>query len=553
MRRLWDREAARRLVGAPDGDAGGDGRRARDRREHLARRWTGSTRAERGDDGRRLPLPGHAVRGEDRPAPDGPRPAHRRTEERDSRRRWRSSRPADARILRPVDDTPSYEIFHDVLAQPAARLAGALPCGAPAAPRAALGMLAAAAAAIVLGLAAYILEPAWLERRSWRRSTRASRSAGTCRATPDIVIVDLDDASLAALGGGADRIPRRLHARMIDRCARPARPVIAYDFEFREPTPADASLRAAIERAGRSSLLAATQIDSEARARSSARPGDGAVGERRVRGLPDRAGRRVPPGGRVGRPVRGRALRGADEPAARASPSPPRTGRRPAGALRARLDRLPGPAGTYPAYAFADVLRGADPGRFEDKIVVVGTSARRQGDLHPTAHGGGRVMSGAEIQANAIATLRRGTAAARRPTAVDARARSSCSAWCRRCSRSPRVRRRRRAARGRGDRVTSPSRAGAVRRGLDRAGRATRCSPWSVGRRLRRWRDRAAVRRARFCVGGRACGDPRPTSALRTRSRYSAAGRPRPSRAEVARRRDRARSPSGRARRSPAS
>ena len=55
------------------------------------------------------------------------------------------------------------------------------------------------------------------------------------------------------------------------------------------------------------------------------------------------------------------------------------------------------------------MLRGADPRRFEGKVVVVGTSARKQGDLHATAGGDGRVMSGAEIQANAISTLRRGT------------------------------------------------------------------------------------------------------------------------------------------------
>src|SRR6478736_1489139 len=57
-----------------------------------------------------------------------------------------------------------------------------------------------------------------------------------------------------------------------------------------------------------------------------------------------------------------------------------------------------GPAGTFPSYRFTDVLRGADRDRLEHKIVVVGTSARKQNDIHPTPHTGGRVMSGAEIQ-----------------------------------------------------------------------------------------------------------------------------------------------------------
>ena len=54
------------------------------------------------------------------------------------------------------------------------------------------------------------------------------------------------------------------------------------------------------------------------------------------------------------------------------------------------------------------MLRDADRSEFDGKLVVVGASARALGDVHPTAYGDGRSMSGAEIHANAISTLLRG-------------------------------------------------------------------------------------------------------------------------------------------------
>ena len=127
----------------------------------------------------------------------------------------------DARILRPVDDSPTYEIFHDVLAQPLLDWQARFHAARLQRRAAALGMAAAAAAAIVLVLAAYILQPAWLEKAELRTLDARFALRGDVAVDRDIVIVDLDDASLAALGGGGDRIPRGLHARMIDTLRRP--------------------------------------------------------------------------------------------------------------------------------------------------------------------------------------------------------------------------------------------------------------------------------------------------------------------------------------------
>jgi CHASE2 domain-containing sensor protein len=68
-----------------------------------------------------------------------------------------------------------------------------------------------------------------------------------------------------------------------------------------------------------------------------------------------------------------------------------------------------GPPGTYPHVSLVDVRSGDVPaGRFKDKIVIVGETSLRSLDVHPTAADGGTTMSGPEIQANAIATVRAG-------------------------------------------------------------------------------------------------------------------------------------------------
>jgi CHASE2 domain-containing sensor protein len=314
----------------------------------------------------------------------------------------------DARILRPVDDSPSYEIFHDVLAQPLLDWQARFHAARLQRRAAALGMLAAAAAAIVIALIAYVLDPGWLQRTELMTVDARFALRGDLPGDQDIVIVDLDDSSLAALGGGAARIPRRLHARMIDRLRAAGTAVIAYDIEFREASPADAGLRLAIDRAAPRLVLGATLIDSEGQGEILGGPGGELAANVAYGGLPlaaDGAYRQVDESVGLPDPERSGSGTGTLESfavvAARLAAAPP------VHFGRAWIDYR-GPAGTFRSYRFADVLRGADPSRFENKIVVVGTSARKQNDLHPTAHGAGRVMSGAEIQANAISTLRRG-------------------------------------------------------------------------------------------------------------------------------------------------
>jgi predicted Ser/Thr protein kinase len=68
--------------------------------------------------------------------------------------------------------------------------------------------------------------------------------------------------------------------------------------------------------------------------------------------------------------------------------------------------RYAGPPGTLRSYSYSRVLRGeVPPEAFRGKIVVMGTEAARLKDVSPTSTTDGSLMSGPEIQGNAIATV----------------------------------------------------------------------------------------------------------------------------------------------------
>ncbi len=216
------------------------------------------------------------------------------------------------------------------------------------------------------------------------------------------MIVALDPASPLAL----PQYPftRRIHAQVIDQLHAAGARLIVYDIGFDRPsTPAaDSALRAAA-RAAAPVVFVTSEIEpgggvqilggNDALRRIGAYPAAGLLplGPDGVFrnllgqffGLPSVA--RV-----VQRLVTGRDL------------SPQRI--RAAGAW---IDYA-GPPGTYPTIPFAAVAGGHfDRALVRGKIVVVGATAPVLQDVHPTAVGGGD-MPGAEIQANAIATLLEG-------------------------------------------------------------------------------------------------------------------------------------------------
>ena len=206
---------------------------------------------------------------------------------------------------------------------------------------------------------------------------------GTPAADPDIVIVDLDDESLGELGGGGAAIPRDRHAELIE-----AAPAGAGRHRLRHRVPrgraGDARLRAAIDRDARGGCSPRRSSTTRAMGSSSA-PGeespaaafagfplapDGAYREDRPVGRPVGRPRSEPESSRLeSLPVVASEIAGDARSTSRARGSTSRACR---DVPDLPLHRRPG-------------RPGCD--RFTDKVVVVGTSARVQGDLHPTRAG----------------------------------------------------------------------------------------------------------------------------------------------------------------------
>ena len=268
-----------------------------------------------------------------------------------------------------------------------------------------------AAAAIAFGAdAAGILRSQEQSTVDVRFSLRGSQGAPN-----DVVVVGIDDVTFNDLHARWP-FPRRLHARVIDRLRKAGAKVIAYDVQFTEPTDAvdDNALINAVGRAG-NLVLSTTAVDAKGHTnvlggdallrQLNARPGNGL--------LPTDVGgvnRRIPyqvdglttfavvaAERASGRTIRPSALGGS-------------TG---------WIDYA-GPPGTVRTVSFSHVLRGTFPlGFFRGKVVVIGTTAPTEQDVHATSVSGSELMSGPEIQANAIETALRGFPLKNAPWGLD--------------------------------------------------------------------------------------------------------------------------------------
>jgi len=257
---------------------------------------------------------------------------------------------------------------------------------------------------------------------------RVAAQQAVARPEPSIVVVDMDDTSLEALGEYP--WPRRLHAHLVRKLHGWGARVIAFDVTFmtRGPNPAeDIGLRHAIQEAG-NVVLGGLERDVQAVRGTVAQPTtyqapffEAANGEVSAYPDPDGAIRTFRLFGRSGAPTFDLAVLRAADPAA-AARAERRFGKESVSI------RFAGPPQTYPTVSYslvlADVLdpridpaispeaderTGSYADFFKDKIVLVGTSAPLLHDMFHTPFArGDSWMPGVEIHANAIDTLRRG-------------------------------------------------------------------------------------------------------------------------------------------------
>jgi adenylate cyclase len=268
---------------------------------------------------------------------------------------------------------------------------------------------AAALATVALGAAAIALLAygTHLLRRQELSTVDARFSIRGTQAVPsDLAIVQVDARTFDQLGRQWP-FPRHLHGRLIDRLRRDGARAIAYDVQFTEPTVPreDNALIRAVARAHGRVVLSTTEVDAN---------GHSGVfgGEQVLRQVGARAGSTVvqPDPDGVLRKVlfsfsdlRGFAVAAVEAATHQRVSSAPL-----AGSHSTWIDYR-GPPGTIPAYSFSRVLRGRVPARaFRDKIVVVGAEAPSLQDDHTTPTSGDAVMSGPEVQANAIWTVQHG-------------------------------------------------------------------------------------------------------------------------------------------------
>ena len=228
------------------------------------------------------------------------------------------------------------------------------------------------------------------------------------QGTPkDVVVVQIDDTTFNDLNNR--HLPsqwpfhRAYHAKAIDHIAAGHPKAIAYDIQFTEQTDAvdDNALVKAVAKAGHV-VLATTEVDAQGHANVFG-------GDAVVRSLGARVGNAVLPSDadgvirRVPYATQGLTSFGvaAAEVALGRRIAPPTSG-------SAWID-FAGPPGTVKTYSFSKVMLGLVPASaFAGKIVMVGPSAPSLQDVHATSASSSEVMSGAEIQANAVETALHG-------------------------------------------------------------------------------------------------------------------------------------------------
>jgi CHASE2 domain-containing sensor protein len=301
-----------------------------------------------------------------------------------------------------------------------------------------------ALAAVGVALALYVWNPTPVQRLELGTVDARFSVRGTHAADPRLVLVAVDDKTLARLHVPDDEreLQRSAYARILTRLNQDGPAVIALHESFNDRSgPGDGPLRAAILATGDRLVLAARNY-----AVDLTRSGQTLFPELFIRhqtldeagvkagypGLPedvDGHNRRGDYTVELFRPAASSAEISADETKSAKTFAFSTADVVSGGRLSKDVDDLPtasrrangeqseytnwidyvGPPGTVHRESALDVFDGRVPaGTFDGKIVVIGVISRRNTDWHPTPMDGGRGMSGAEVQANAVDTMLHG-------------------------------------------------------------------------------------------------------------------------------------------------
>ena len=266
-----------------------------------------------------------------------------------------------------------------------------------------IGLIGTALVAVAVGLALYLsgavdrLENDSIDARFSIR--------GTQKPPADLAVVGIDAKTFQATDTRWP-FPRSLHGELLDRLRSDGVAAVVYDVQFTEPTTPreDNALVNAVAKttgAGIPVVLATEEVDPQ---------GNTSVfgGEQVLDSIGARAANSAfePDPGGVWRREKAE-IGGLDTLPVALVEERDRT-TIPADSFPAEgaLIDFAGPPGTIPYYSFSDVLSGkVGRAKLDGKTVVVGATSPSLQDVHAVSTSGDQLMPGAEVVANAIATV----------------------------------------------------------------------------------------------------------------------------------------------------
>ena len=221
----------------------------------------------------------------------------------------------------------------------------------------------------------------------------------------DLVVVAIDDVSFGDLQLRFQEWPRNFHTRVLRNLTRAGAKGVIYDVQFTERSKDIEADIALYEAAGDARPVVFSTIETNERGETNVLGGD-----ENLRAIGARAGQALlpnDPGGVIRRMSysidRLRALGVVAAERIAREQVPPR-----AGTDGTEWIDYAGPPGTIETVSFSRVYNNKIPAeRLRGKVIVVGPTSPSLQDVSPTSAGGGQ-MAGAEIQANAFDTARRG-------------------------------------------------------------------------------------------------------------------------------------------------